>query len=149
MAIKIGTDCVLGYKVGGTATVGDYTAMTNVKDLTINFSHEEADATSRANQGWKATEPTLKDNEISFVAVWDTGDANFEAFREAWEDKTLLGIAVLDGALTTGDGWELNAKVFGFEVSQPLSGVVEVSITLKVAYSAAAPVWVEGGVNTP
>lgn len=53
--VKLGLDAVL--------TI-DGAEIKNVKDLTINLEKAEADASTRANNGWRATFGTLKDASI-------------------------------------------------------------------------------------
>ena len=52
MAIVLGLDAKL---FRGTAGSQAATEVTNVKDLTLNLESGEADVTTRATQGWKAT----------------------------------------------------------------------------------------------
>ena len=55
MAIVLGLDAKL---FRGTAGSQASTEVTNVKDLTLNLESGEADVTTRATQGWKATAAT-------------------------------------------------------------------------------------------
>lgn len=148
MSYKIGIDCVLGYKAGGVSESGDFVEADNIRDLAGNFNHAEADATTRANQGWRATVPTLKEAEITGQMVYDTSDPHFTAFRNAWTNRAPLGIAMLDGPLDTGAGWVFDANVINFSINQAMEDVVLVDITLKPSYSPAdPPEWVTSGVN--
>lgn len=147
MPSKAGIDCVLGYKAGGVGAVGDFVAMANSRNINQAFSHGEADATTRANQGWEAVEPTLKSAEFTWQMVYDPADANYTAVRTAWVNKSLLGLAFLDGPLTTGKGWVLDCKIFNFEQDEPNDGIVLVNVTAKVAYSEDPPEYVTDGVN--
>lgn len=148
MGYKIGLDCVLGYKTTGVGGSGDFVEADNVRDLSLDLTHAEADATTRANQGWRATVPTLKEAEITGQLVYDTSDATFIAFRTAFESRAALGIAMLDGPLTTGAGFVFDANVIGFSIGQPLEDVVLVDFTLKPSYSPEdPPVWEAAGVN--
>ncbi len=58
---------------GSTAT----TEMSNVRDVTLNLEAGEADVTTRANSGWRATAPTLRECTCEFEMVWDPADAGF------------------------------------------------------------------------
>lgn len=148
MGYQVGLDCVLGYKVGGYGESGDFLEADSIADLTGNFSHNEADATTRANQGWEATVPTLKVAEITGNVVYDTADPFFLALEEAWANREIMGIAMLDGPLESGRGWKFNCNVFNFTMNQPKDGVVTVDFSLKPTYSPTAPpVPVTGGVN--
>lgn len=147
MPSKAGIDCVLGYKAGGVGAVGDFVEMSNARNVNQAFTHGEADATTRAAQGWAVTEPTLKTGEITWEMVYDPADTNYTAVRTAWVNKALIGLALLDGPLTSGKGWVLDCKIFNFEQQEPNEGVVLVSVSAKVAYSADPPEYVTDGVN--
>ena len=51
------------------------TEMSNVRDVTLNLEAGEADITTRANGGWRATAPTLRECTCEFEMVWKPGDA--------------------------------------------------------------------------
>lgn len=50
----------------------------------LNLEKGEADLTTRASGGWRATEGTLKDASVEFEMVWDTEDAGFTAIKDAY-----------------------------------------------------------------
>ena len=54
-----------------------------MRDLTLNLETGEADITTRANNGWRATLATLKDGSIEFEMLWETRDAGFNALKTA------------------------------------------------------------------
>jgi len=63
------------------------TEMSNVRDVTLTLEAGEADVTTRANSGWRATAPTLRECTCEFEMVWDPADAGFtrqKAARFAW-----------------------------------------------------------------
>lgn len=110
-----------------------YIELTNVKDVTINLETGEADVTTRANNGWRATESTLKDGSIEFEMNWDDSDAGFDAIQAAWLNGTKLAIKALntDEATVGAKGLAGNFSVTNFSVGQPLEEAVSVSVTLK------------------
>ena len=87
MSVKLGMDAKL-YRNDGTYEVPDWVEMTNVKDLTLNNEKGEADVTTRASNGWRATVGTLKDGSVEFEMVWDTEDESFTAIQEACTSVT-------------------------------------------------------------
>jgi hypothetical protein len=115
----------------------------NVKDLTLNLEKGQADVTTRANSGWKASIGTLKDGGIEFEMVWDTADEGFTAIRDAYLNDTALELAVMDGDITVAGSQGLRAAfvVTNFSRKEPLEEGISVSVTLKVAYSENAPEW--------
>ena len=141
MAFRIGIDGVLQYKVGGQDAAGSWLELTNTRDLTLNLEHAEADVTTRGSQGWRLTEPTLKDASIEWEMVWDPGDAGFVAIKDAWLAKELLGLAALDS--DDGSGVRGDFKIISFSRSEPLEDAMTVSVTAKPAYSANPPQWVD------
>ena len=66
MSTRLGMDAKL-YRNAGSFGSPIWTEVTNVKDLTLNLEKGEADVTTRANGGWRATVGTLKDASIDFI----------------------------------------------------------------------------------
>ncbi len=65
----------------------DGVEITNVKDLTVSLEKAEADASTRANNGWRATVGTLKDASIEFTVLNKDGDKRVRLasrFVEQW-----------------------------------------------------------------
>jgi hypothetical protein len=117
----------------------------NVRDVTLNLEEGEADVTTRANNGWRATEPTLKEGSVEFEMVYDPGDMGFTKVLGAWLNRTALPMAILDGdqdEVGTMGLWA-DFKVISFSKSEPLEEGQMVSVTVKPAYSTVAPEWVK------
>lgn len=70
----LGMDAKLYYGTAGSAA---NTLMGNVRNVTLNLEAGEADVTTRANSGWRATAPTLRECSVEFEMVWDPDDAGF------------------------------------------------------------------------
>lgn len=139
MSIVLGLDAVL-YRgpVGQKAA----TEVTNVKDLTINLESGEADVTTRATEGWKASVATLKEGSLEFGMLYDTADADFQAFQTAYFSNTPLALFVSDGA---GTGLDADFSITGFSITQNLEEAMTVSVKAKPTASTRAPQWVTGG----
>ncbi len=147
MAQKLGLDCKLYYSTDGNEdpiVPGNWTELTNVKDVTLTLERGEADVTTRANAGWRATAAALKDGSIEFEMIWDTEDAGFTALQEAWNNGTTIGILALDGgvAVSGSQGLVADMNVINFSRNEPLEEAVTVSVSLKPGYSSEAPRWV-------
>jgi hypothetical protein len=144
MSVKLGMEAKLYFKDGGVAGVGEWGELTNVKDVTLNLETGEADVTTRANAGWKATVATLKNGSIEFEMVWDTADAGFTAIKEAYFENKALGFAVMDGDIETAgsQGLQADFSITNFSRKEPLEEAITVSVTAKPTYSATAPAWV-------
>jgi hypothetical protein len=142
MAIRLGMDARLNFKAGGQAGAGAWVELTNVKDVTLSLETGEADVSTRANNGWRATVATLKDASVEFEMVWDTADAGFTAIRTAFLTNAVIGFQVLDG--DSGQGLQADFMITAFSRSEPLEEAVSVSVTAKPTYSATAPTWIGG-----
>ena len=144
MSVKLGMDAKL-YRNTGTYETPTWVEITNAKDVNLNLEKGEADVTTRANQGWRATVGTLQDGSVEFEMVWDTDDAGFTAIQEAYFDGTPLEVAVMDGDIATSGSQGLRATmtVTNFSRNEPLEEAITVSVTLKPTYADNAPEWME------
>lgn len=142
MSAKAGMQAKL-YRNTATYETPTWALVPNVKDLTLNLEKGQADVTTRANSGWKASIGTLKDGGIEFEMVWDTEDEGFTAIRDAYLNDAALELAVMDGDITVAGSQGLRASfvVTNFSRKEPLEEGISVSVTLKVAYSENAPEW--------
>jgi len=136
MPHKLGMDCKLYYDstpLAGPPSGGSWTEMPNAKDVTLNLETGEADITTRANNGWRATAATLKDGSIEFEMLWDPNDAGFTAIQTAWANAAEIAMAAMDGAIATSgsQGLASNFTVTNFSRNEPLEEAVTVSVTIK------------------
>lgn len=139
MSVVLGLDAKLFRGAAGSTAS---TEVTNVKDLTLNLESGEADVTTRATQGWRATVATLKDASLEFGILYDTADTDFQAFQSAYLNNTPLALFITDGA---GSGLDADFSVTGFSVEQPLEEAMTVSVTAKPTASTRAPAWTNSG----
>ena len=109
--------------------------MSNVRDVTLNLEAGEADITTRANSGWKATAPTLRECTCEFEMVWKPGDDGFDAVKAAFLSSGLVELAVLDQAReTTGaQGPKGSFSITSFSRKEALEEAITVSVTAKLA----------------
>ena len=140
MAIRLGMEAKLLYKAGGQAGAGSWVVMGNTKDVTLNLEAGEADVTTRANSGWRATVATLKEASVEWEMVWDTADAGFTAVKNSFFDNEPIGLQILDE--TDGQGLQADFSITNFSRSEALEEAITVSVTAKVTYSATAPTWI-------
>ena len=146
MGKKLGLDCKLYYNAAGNENPivpGNWTELTNCKDVTVNLEASEADLTTRANGGWRATAAALKDGSIEFEMVWDTTDAGFTAIQTAFNNRSNIGILALDGgvAVSGSQGLAADMAVVSFTRNEPMEEGVTVSVTLKPGYTSVPPFW--------
>src|SRR5690606_16951453 len=144
MAIRLGMQAKLYFKVGGVAATGPWTELGNVKDLTLSLETGEADVTTRANAGWRATVGTLKAGSPAIAMIWDTADPGVTAIKDAFLGNTAIGLAAMDGDLGTSGSQGLHAdcSIISFSRSEALEEAITVSVSAKPTYSTTAPAWV-------
>lgn len=143
MGVKFGLDAKLYFCAAGIGATPTWTELTNVKNVTLNLQKGEADVTTRANNGWKATAGTLKEGSIEFEMVWDTADAGFTALKDAYFNNSLIGLAAMDGPVATvgSQGLWADCMVIDFSRDEPLEEALSVKVTAKPTYSANPPIW--------
>lgn len=152
MGFKLGQDAKIYRLTTGTRAAWPSTEdpanlaeITNVRDVTVNMTKSEADATTRGSGGWKQTVAALKDASVDFEMVWDDADTHFEAIKDSFvSGNAAVALAILDGVSDTAgtQGLWADFMVTGFEKGEPLEGVQMVKVTVKPTYSAVAPQWV-------
>jgi len=142
MGIKLGMEARLNYKTGGQSGGGSWNELANTRDVTLNLETGEADVTTRANSGWRATVGTLKEVSVEFEMVWDTADAGFTAIKNAFFNNEMIGLRVLDG--DGGQGLQADFSITNFSRNEALEEAITVSVTAKVTYSDTPPSWTGG-----
>jgi hypothetical protein len=142
MSVKLGLDAKM-FRNTGTFATPVWNEIKNVRDVTLSLETGEADATTRGNNGWRATVATLKDGSVEFDMVWDSADDDFTAIRDAFLNKTALELAVLDGDVAAAGSQGLRASfmVTNFSRNEPLEEAITASVTVKPTYSANPPAW--------
>jgi hypothetical protein len=130
------------YQGSAGATLATLTEMGNVKDVTLTLEAGEADITTRANSGWRATAPTLRQCTAEFQMLWKPGDGGFNAVKSAFLSAGTLRLAILTGnkATTGSEGPLGDFSITNFSRSEPLEEGVTVSVTAKLAVFDS---WVE------
>lgn len=141
MSIKLGMEAKLFYAVGGQGAAA-WTELTNVRDVTLALETGEADVTTRANVGWRATVGTLRAASVEFEMVWDTDDPGFTALKNAFFTNSMIGLQVLDGV--DGQGLQADFSITNFSRNEALEEALTVNVTAKITYSDIPPSWVEG-----
>lgn len=146
MSVRLGLDAKLFRNNGSYATPA-WLEIGNVKDVTLNLEKGEADVTTRANNGWRATAGTLKDASIEFQMVWDTSDLGFQAIQQAFFQSQPLEFAVMSGPMndSESEGLRATCDVFSFTRNEALEEAIMVDVTIKPTYSSNAPSWINGG----
>ena len=144
-------DFILGmnakaYVETSSTGLANLTEMSNVTNVQLSLSAGEADVTTRANSGWRATAATLREATATFDMVWKTDDAGFSAIKTAFLTSDTLEMAFLTGAVAVADseGPYGTWSITGFDEGQPLEEAITVSVTCKLATFTE---WVTEGVS--
>lgn len=122
------------YQGTAGAPLSAMTEMANVRDVTLNLEAGEADITTRANSGWRATAPTLRECTCEFEMVWKPGDSGFDAIKAAFLGGSTIELAVLDQAKTTtgAQGPKGSFSTTSFSRNEALEEAITVSVTAKL-----------------
>lgn len=130
----------------GTGAHADLAEVSNVRDVTMNITKSEADASTRAGGGWKETVAVMRDASISFEMISDPDDAAYVALRDSFLGNTnSVALAILDRAssIVGAEGLWADFHVTEFSRSESLEGVLTTSVTVKPTRSGLAPEWAE------
>lgn len=120
--VVLGLDAVL--KIDGDE-------IKNCKDLTVSLEKAEADASTRDNNGWRATVGTLKDASIEFTVLNKVGDTTFAMIQSLFMSGDPCDVEISDA----GGTLLLTCEVMQFNVNQNLEEVIAADVTLKPTQS--------------
>ncbi len=131
----LGMNAKIYHGDAGDDTPSTMTELDNVKNVTLTMEAGEADITTRANSGWRATAPTLKTCTVEFEMVWKPGDAGFDAVKAAFLANTTLALAVLDGAedVVGTQGPIGDFGITNFSRNEALEEAIVADVTAKLA----------------
>lgn len=104
----------------------------NCKDLTVSLEKAEADASTRDNNGWRATVGTLKDASIEFTVLNKVGDTAFATIQALFMSGDPCDVEISDA----GGTLLLTCEVMQFNVNQNLEEVIAADVTLKPTQSS-------------
>lgn len=104
----------------------------NCKDLTVSLEKAEADASTRDNNGWRATVGTLKDASIEFTVLNKVGDTAFATIQTLFMSGDPCDVEISDA----GGTLLLTCEVMQFNVNQNLEEVIAADVTLKPTQSS-------------
>ncbi len=124
---RLGGECVCYYEAGGTTPplTGTTKRLEHITDLSREATRESVDTSTRATYPDKTSKPAGTTNTVSFTLMnWQDPDtkevaADVKFMREAYEDTTLISLAVLDGP--GGNGYVLTGYLLDDQESQGLN----------------------------
>ena len=151
MAHKVGIDCKAYRNSANTNTWNSptWSELTNISDVTINQERGEAEIRKRGSDDVLYFS-TLMSRGVEFQLIYNTGDADFEAIKDAFDDKSLIDMAFLDGNVNTNgtQGFRAEFDVISFNIAQPLEEGSTVDVMVRPSARStqtASPTWMEVG----
>ncbi len=141
---SIGLDAYVHYDTTGVDTP-TWVDLTIVEEVTLTIEHGEAEIKNRAS-AWVGVLLGLKDASVEVTITYDPSHAGFEAFRDAFLNKTLIGCAIMsdDIANSGAEGLVADMYVTSFARNEPLEEALNVTMTLRpAANSSNTPAWSE------
>ena len=146
MDFVLGKDCKVYCGAAGTQLSG-LAELSTVRKAGLSAEAGEADVTTRANSGWRATAATLRSLSAELEVVFKPGDAGYETLRDAYLGGTSVCLAVLTGARDAAgsEGPHGDWAVTGFSRTEELEEGVVVTVTAKLTSFTA---WVEVGAGS-
>lgn len=128
---KVGLDCKLYYKAGGVGGGGAWSELLGVRDVSGSGETTAAEVQGR-DSVVKKYRPGQRDISIEFEVVWDKANTGHVALRDAFQNRTYVGIRMLDGPSgSQSTGPEGDFMVQTFSQNQPVEDAVTFSVTLK------------------
>lgn len=143
MSTVNGDSCKL-YRNTGTYATPVWAEIEDVQDLDLTLESDEADATTRGDSGWGTQVPGLKRAAIEFgLLINDHDNADYEAIRDAWLNKTAVEFLCLDGAVATvgNEGLRATMSVFAAPRSEARGQPIALAVRLKPTKAANPPAW--------
>lgn len=143
MSTKLGQEAKLYLCAAGIGDTPTWMELKQVKNVNLGLQKGEADVSTRANGGWKASKGALKEATIEFEMPWDTEADGFEELRASYLTGSAVGLAVMDGDITTAgsEGLWADCEVLDFSRDEPLEDAMSVKVTAKPTSSTNPPQW--------
>jgi len=135
MGVKLGMKAKLYVAESAAEGISAFTdELGNVRDVTLNLSTDEADVTTRENDGWHQTLPTLKNCDVTFEMPNDTTRDGYKKIRAAWLGNKTIGLAVLSAAKddAEAEGIVGDFGITDFSRGEPLADAQSISVTAKL-----------------
>lgn len=142
--MRRGLDCTINRNTGtfGSPT---WNLVDCAKDVTLDLGAVEGDATVRSSGDFQLTAVIMKTAQIDLQLQPDPENAadvaDYEAFRDAYDDRTPIEVAIMSDDITEvgADGLRLSVQVTAFKRNEPLNDLVTYDITIKPCRSANPP----------
>lgn len=104
-----------------------------IREETVNLERSLTDVTDRRANGWRLQVGTLIEGTVDLQMIYEPGDADFDAFEDAFFDGTQLVLAFMDGNVAvSGTYYGLLGAFVVTSFSQPrqLEEAIIVDVTM-------------------
>lgn len=134
MAEQLGIDCKAYYATAGIGGTPTWVLIPIIADVKIPMAHGEAQLKDRAS-GYVRYGAGLKDVSASFKLTRKLSNSVYEALRDAFINKTVLGFAFAAGAIATSgvESQQFDGQIFQFDVDESNEEFSMVDVTVKPA----------------
>jgi hypothetical protein len=135
MPVRVSLDAKLYYgSAGSTAN----TLLNTVGDVTLSLKKSETKISSRASR-WALFKGALKEAEISFEVVDDSGDTALATILTAFMGDTPMAFLIKDAV--DGSGLDADFEVLGADRDEKLEDAVKYKFTIKPTFVSRYPAW--------
>ena len=125
-----GVDVILKVNTGTTETPV-WTEVAFQRGATLNRSADTIYVSYKGTGAWKAYVAGMKEWSIDADGMYVFGATGFEALEEAFEDRTVIQVEIIDTYLGSGAGFKGNCFIVDFPIEAPYDGELTYSITLQ------------------
>lgn len=117
-----------------TVATATWVEVTNIGDETDNFTAEEVDTTTRetAEEGWGSTIFTVKQGEVTFTILMETGDVFTTKLLNAYFNSAAIALLFLTGdkddadSIGVGGNWSVSMSF-----PKPVKGIQTADVTVR------------------
>lgn len=145
MAIVLGLNAVTTRGDADDIDTLNWVEVLNIRDETLNMDTSLADITTRKAAGWRLQVGTLSEGSVDCQIMYDTADADFVAFEEAFFNKTRINMGFWDGPQATigTQGLQGGWSVTNFTINRQLEEamMVDVTFTVRDDSNGNGPTW--------
>lgn len=143
MTTTNGDRCVL-YRNTGTYASPTWVEIEDVQDLDLTLEADDGDSTTRGDGGWGTVVHGLHHASIDFgLLINDHDNADYEAIRDAWLNKSAVEFLCLDGPVATAgnEGLRATFSVMAIPRKEQRGTPIALQVSLKVTKATNAPAW--------
>lgn len=144
MTFKTGADCKL-YFNNGSWESPDWEEVVNAADVRIPDEYDEDDMTRRGSNGIEESIVTIRKVAVEGDLIYDPDDPIYALLFAAYQAKTPVEVAAMDGDITTSgsNGPHFVGQIFKFERPQELRKGLRIPFLIKPTPAANPFEWLD------